>query len=88
MPPADPSDGPQKWGSRPMRHFIVGAFHDGRSRSFSVSVQPTPPENRFSPEGYDTDFEAARVGAEVRAASMGDPIPPYAHMVIEEQTVQ
>jgi len=88
VPSTDPPNTPQPGALRPMRHFIVGAFHDGRSRSFPVSVQPASPENRFSPEGYDVDFDAARVGAEVRAAAMGDPIPPYAHMVIEEQTVQ
>jgi hypothetical protein len=72
----------------PMRHFLIGAFHDGRSRSFAVSVQPTAPENQFTPQGYDVDFDSARLLAEAKAADYGDPIPPYAHMTIEEQTIQ
>ena len=60
----------------PGRRFIVGAFHDGRSRSWSLTVNPTAPES--------DPFTLAMREAEARAESAGDPIPEHAFLTIAE----
>ncbi len=63
--------------------FSVGAFHDGRSRAWTIAVNLTAPMGPPSSPSWVEAHDRALADARAKAEAMGDPIPRHSFITLE-----